>query len=158
METDLHPTPSPKERFNEVTFTFLINLLLLTLLGLTLYSPSWFRFSLLESPRLQQAAGTNASTFLYVAIGLGVLGFLLSMIWRPEKRLVTIVLCLINIIVIALISLLLLGLLSSFRFNDFPSAAPKIVLIIAVLAAGYLNVRTLIYLDILGAITGGKRD
>ena len=98
--------------------------------------------------------GENAC-LLTAFLLVGLLGLILTTIWKPTSRLATIVLCLINIIVIALCSLILLGLMISFLASDL--AFLRMLQMIFVLTIAILNVRTLVYLDILGAITGGER-
>lgn len=155
METKLRPNPSPKEKFRQVIFTFLLNLIFSIVLGLAIHSPAWLRFPL-QNPWLRQYAGENGPVFLVVLLVMGGLGLLLSLIWQPKSRLVTIILCLLNIIMIALCALVLLGL-----FTMKSAGSTQILRVgsqLAVLLIGALNVRTLIYLDILGAITGSERN
>lgn len=155
MVTELRPTPSAKEKFRRVNLTFLINLFFLLLLGLMIHTPAWLRVTFFQNAQLQEYAGENAPAFLTAFLLVGLLGLILTTIWKPTNRLATIILCLINIIVIALCALILLGLMVSFSAGEL--AFLRILQMLFVLAIAILNVRTLVYLDILGAITGGER-
>jgi len=155
MFTELRPTPTAKEKFRRVNLTFLINLFFLLLLGLMIHTPAWLRVTFFQNAQLQEYAGENAPAFLTAFLLVGLLGLILTTIWKPTNRLATIILCLINIIVIALCALILLGLMISFSASEL--AFLRILQMLFVLAIAILNVRTLVYLDILGAITGGER-
>lgn len=155
MVTELRPTPSGKEKFCRVSSTFLLNLIFLSLLGLMIHTPALLRVTALQNAQLQEYAGENGPAFLIAFFLIGLVGLTLSLLWKPTNRAATIILCLINIIVIALCALILLGLISSFSGSAL--AVLRVIQMLFVLAIGALNIGTLIYLDILGAITGGER-
>lgn len=153
MQTDTAPTLTPREKFRGLHFSFIINLFFLILLGLMIHSPSWLYLPSWQPSILSEYAGENGPALLIALLMMGIVGLLLSLVWKPKERLITIILCLLNIFVIAISLLALFGLISSHPFGQGQTVLVNLLLMLAVLAIGFLNVKTLIFLDIIGAIT-----
>ena len=153
MQTDTAPTLTPREKFRGLHFSFIINLFFLILLGLMIHSPSWLHLPIWQPGLLSKYAGENGPALLIALLAMGIVGLVLSLVWNPKGRLITIILCLLNIFVIAICLLAFFGLVSSNPFGQSQTILLNLLLMLAVLVIGFLNVKTLIFLDIIGAIT-----